>query len=99
MPGWAYLFGRVELHGGPRYGGQVKDTPAGIIEELLIAAKESADDLGLPAELFGGDTLEGEAAALLAEWKAALEAIRGGVPDAQEVARRALDPLRHVMRG
>jgi len=67
----------------------VKDTPAGVIEELQIQAIESAAEIGCPMQ----DTLEWEVAELLAEWLALLELVRDGAAGPAEVAEALRPPF------
>lgn len=71
---------------------EMRDTPAGIVEELRFWAKRDA----LEFDVDPVDTTTGGAADYIERLTAALERIRSGASDPEAVAREALDPSKWV---
>lgn len=72
----------------------MKGTHQSIIEDLRDQARFNAVELRQSAETMP----EWDAADLIEELMAALQQIADGSPDAQKIARKALDPIERIIK-
>ncbi len=60
------------------------------VAELIAALRESAKETASLAKVSPLETVEGQAADVLQEWRDTLQLIADGAPQAREVAKNAL---------